>query len=292
MHPRETHGKPMAHHLTLAFKILRQNRFFVNNKKCHFCRTQVTFLGHVVSAQGLSVDPEKTAAVQNWPRPANVRELQSFLGLANYFRRFIPHYSSMVAPLTSLTSSTATAFEFSDWPTESAELTAFVAVKAALTNPPVLAFPDPSKQFEVRADASLLGTGAVLLQEGRPIAYMSRKFSHAQTNYTTTDQELLAVYHACKEWRCYLEGAEHPVLLTTDHQPLVNFAKLPQPSHRHMRVIQFLQTFRFIVRYKPGTTNIADPLSRHPLLMPVLRSASKDSVPDQQPIRLLPAPHQ
>jgi hypothetical protein len=168
-------------------------------------------------------------------------------------------YSTIVAPLTALTGG-STAFSFGSWPANGPELAAFHAIKEELISPPILAMPDPYRQFEVRADVSLHGTGAALMQDGRPIAHTSKKFSSAQKNYTTTDQELLALYHACKKWRCHLEGANHPVLLTTDHQPLVNFAKIPHPSRRQTREIQYLQTYDFKVpEYKPGATNMADP---------------------------------
>jgi hypothetical protein len=190
-----------AHHVQLAFQLLRKHSFFVDRKKCYFCKSQVSQLGHVVSSEGLRVGPAKTALVRGWPRPTSLRELQSFLGLASYFRRFIPGYSTIVAPLTSITSSSSPPFNFQCWPVDCPQYVAFEAIKQALTSPPLLAFPDPSKQFEVRSDASLHGIGAVLLQDGRPIACMSKIVTPAQRNYSTTDQKLLAVYHACKEWR-------------------------------------------------------------------------------------------
>jgi hypothetical protein len=272
-----------AKHLDMALSLLRKHSFHANQRKCCFCQTHIKFLGHVVSASGVSVDPEKFVVVRDWPRPTNVRELQSFLGFANYFRRFVRGSCTIVAPLTELTGSKSPAFDFFHWPSDIPQRQAFDLFKHALSNPPVLALPNPNAQFEIRADASLVGTGAVLLQSGRPIAYANRKFTPAQRNYTTTDQELLALYHACKEWRCYLEGASQPVLLTTDHQALVNFATIPQPSHRQSHVIQFLQSINFQAQYKPGSTNMADPISRHPTLLSVLTRATANALQLQRP---------
>ena len=173
------------------------------------------FLGHIVGRDGLKVDDKKVAVVRDWPVPTNRKTLRSFLGLANYFRRFIQGYSSLVAPLTALTG------EKTVWHWCDRCQAAFEGVKLALITAPVLALPDMTKSFEVWSDASIYGTGAVLLQENRPIAYLSHRFSSAETNYTTTDQEALGVIRALQEWRCYLQGAPD-VLVVTDHQPLTH----------------------------------------------------------------------
>jgi hypothetical protein len=279
-----------AVHLDETLSVLRDNQFFANKKKCYFARTSIKYLGHVVSGDGISVDPDKTAAVRNWPVPQNLQQLQSFLGLANYFRRFIQGYSSMVSPLTNLLGGAHKTFDFTNWPADGAALAAFNMVKAALTEPPVLALYNPNAQCEVRADASVNGTGAVLLQQDRPLAFMSKKFTPAQRNYTTTDQELLALLFACKEWRCYLEGAPHKVLLTTDHQPLVALSTKPDLSRRQARSVDALSCFDFEIRYQPGKTNVADPLSRAPMVLAVLTRAMAQRIPPPRPILLLPPP--
>ena len=144
------------------------------------------------------------------------------------------------------------------------QITTFMAIKDALTNAPVLMSPDFTKPFEVVSDASLLGTGAVLLQEGKPIAYSSSKFILAERNYTTGEQELLGVFKALKEWRCYLEGSE--CTLVTDHNPIIHLQSQPNLSRRQARWMEYFARFHYNWQYRPGRINMADPLSRNPAL--------------------------
>jgi len=139
---------------------------------------------------------------------------------------------------------------------------AFREVNTDLTTAPVLAVPDCTKPFELVCDASGFGLGAVLLQEGRPVAFESRKLTSAELNYITTEAELLAVVHALKIWRCYLEGTKFVVV--TDHCPNTFFQTQPMLSRRQARWSEFLQQFDFRWEYRPGRTNVADPLSRRP----------------------------
>jgi hypothetical protein len=159
------------------------------------------------------VDPKKIETVAKWHRLLEVGQLRSFLGLCNYFRRFIHGYSTLVAPLTSNTRSTVTYI----WTDECER--AFENVKDALTHAPVLILPKLGEPFEVVTDVSLLESGAVLLQGSKPIAFESKKFSPAEENYTTGEQELAAVVHAMRTWRCYLEESDCTII--TDHNPLV-----------------------------------------------------------------------
>jgi len=138
--------------------------------------------------------------VNDWPIPTNVTELRSFLGLANYFRKFVQGYSSIVSPLLELTKKSLVFL----WGER--QQVAFQQIKHALVSAPVLKLPDPTLPYEVLADASINGIGAVLVQQGHPIAYFSRKLSPAEKNYTTGEQELLAQHDALLQWRCYLEG--------------------------------------------------------------------------------------
>jgi hypothetical protein len=142
---------------------------------------------------------------------------------------------------------------------------AFQKIKTLLTEAPVLALPDPDKTYTIESDASIVGIGAVLLQDGKPLAYESRKLIPAERNYTTTEQELLAVVHALKTWRCYLEGAKHPFVVRTDHNPLTFLPTQPELSRRQARWSEYLQRFHFTWEYKPGKVNMAaDALSRCP----------------------------
>lgn len=245
-------------HLRKVLEVLQQHKFKAKRSKCHFNQPELHFLGHVVSRTGLKVDNRKVQVIRDWPVPTDLPKLRAFLGLANYFRRFIQGYSSLVAPLTSLTRTT------NEWKWDNACQVAFDGVKTALTNAPVLKLPDLDKAFTVISDASVHGTGAVLLQDERPVAYTSSKFSKAEYNYTTTDQECLGTVRAMEEWRCYLEGAAD-VLLVTDHQPLtylMDQQKADMINRRQARWLERLSRFNFTYKYIQGRLNVADPISR------------------------------
>lgn len=201
-----------------------------------------------------------------------MRALRGLLGLANYFRRFVQGFSSLVTPLTNLTRHNV------EWQWTEQCQKAFDTVKDALTDAPVLASPNFDQPFEVVSDASGYGIGAVLLQEGRPVAFESRKLSPAEQNYHTTDREMLGVVHALRTWRCYLEGVQFTVV--TDHCPNTFFATQTNLSRRQARWSEFLQRFTFDWCYRPGRTNVADPLSRYPVEVAcfTLRTASTSLV--------------
>ncbi|KAJ9527976.1 hypothetical protein QJQ45_005577 [Haematococcus lacustris] len=258
-------------HLKEVLELMRQHKLYAKRSKCEFNKTELAFLGHIVGEHGIAVDPAKVKVVREWHVPRNLKDLQAFLGLANYFRRFIPNFSAIAAPLTDLTSKTAAA-QF-DWQKfGGAHLEAFNGLKDALCSAPVLALPDFTKPFVVCTDASLVGTGAVLLQEGRPIAYTSKKLSPPETRYSTGDQELLAIIRAVREWRCYLDGAVD-VTIQTDHNPLIYLQTQANLSRRQTRWMEELSRYKYEIRYHPGADNVADPISRNPALsMPATES--------------------
>jgi hypothetical protein len=228
----------------------------------------VTYVGHVISAEGIKPDLAKTPTVENWPQPKTLKQLRSFLGLSKYFRKFIQDYSKMVLPLTDLTKNATNKFMNITHKWDGACQQAFQNVKYALTHALVLAMPDFTQPFEFVADARgdrFSGAlGAVLLHNGHPIAFESRKFTLAEVCYTTTEQELLAVVHALKTWRCYLEGAVK-VTVVTNHCPNTFFSTLPELNRRQARWLETLQVFDFDWAYRPCRTNVADPLSRIPV---------------------------
>ncbi|KAJ9516547.1 hypothetical protein QJQ45_015104, partial [Haematococcus lacustris] len=247
-------------HLRRVFDLLRKNKFYAKLSKCEFMKRTLMFLGHIISAQGISVDPCKVTAISNWPVPTSLKTLQSFLGIANYVRKFVHNFSTIAAPLTNLTGPKKDSFPWKAWP--QAELDAFNALKQAISNVPMLKLPDHSKPFQVHCDASLEGIGAVLMQDGYPLAYYSRKLIPAEVNYTTGEQELLALVSACQQWRCYLEGV--PFTLYTDHRPLISLPTQNILSRRQTRWMEFLARFSYTIEYLPGISNPADPLSRIP----------------------------
>ena len=248
-------------HLAQVLAKLREHKLVARLEKCRFNAASLQYLGHIVSAEGIRVNPAKVAAVRDWPRPRTPRQVRQFLGLANYFRKFLHGFSHMVGPLVALTREKH-AFCWGN-----SEQAAFEWVKEALTSAPLLRMPVFSRPFEVVADASGYALGAALLQDGQPIAFESRKLGKAEVNYSATERELLAVVHALRVWHCFLEGASFRVV--TDHCPLTYLKSQASLTSRQARWSEFLQQYDFAWEYRPGRLNCADPLSRHPALDPV-----------------------
>ncbi|GJW82725.1 putative nucleotidyltransferase, ribonuclease H [Tanacetum coccineum] len=211
-----------------------------------------SFNEHVTHVR--QVDESKVAAVQEWPTPTTITEVQSFHGLASFYRRFIPNFSSIMAPLTDCMKGKSFVW------TEEAEL-AFQVVKEKLTTTPILILPDFSKVFELHTDASKVAIGGVLSQGGRPVAYFSEKLTGPKSRYTTYDLEFYAVVQAVKHWRHYLFHKEF--VLFTDHDSLRHIRTQDKVSHKHGRWLAFLEKFTFVVKHKTGVSNrAADALSR------------------------------
>lgn len=250
-------------HVRLVLQRLFENKLFVKAEKCQFHESSVTFLGFVIEQGQVRADPAKVEAVAEWPRPETRKQLQRFLGFANFYRRFIKNYSQKAAPLTHLTSS-AIPFRWSN----EAE-TAFSTLKSLFISAPVLSHPDSSRQFIVEVDASDSGLGAVLSQLSpkdqklHPCAFYSRRLSPAETNYDIGNRELLAVVSALREWRHWLEGAEHPFIVWTDHKNLSYLRSAKRLNSRQARWALFLGRFNFTITYRPGSRNTKpDALSR------------------------------
>ncbi|CAA7014271.1 unnamed protein product [Microthlaspi erraticum] len=189
-----------ATHLRLVLEKLREQKLFAKLSKCSFWQREMGFLGHIVSAEGVSVDPAKIEAIRDWPRPSSATEIRSFLGLAGYYRRFVKGFATMAQPMTKLTGKDVPFV----WSAECEE--SFSQLKEMLTTTPVLALPEPGKPYMVYTDASGIGLGCVLMQEGRVIAYASRQWQGSERNRPTHDLELGAVIFALKIWRSYLLG--------------------------------------------------------------------------------------
>lgn len=196
-------------HLRLVLQRLREHKFYASPETCHFNQKEVAILGQLVGANGIKVDPKKVQHVQDWPVPKDMHQLRAFQGLANYFRKFIQGYSALVKPLTDLLRKEAHVSK--DWTQE--HQNAFDGVKYSLTHAPVLTMPDlqaaldGTKPLTLVTDASKYGVGAVLLPDGKPIAFESKKFLPAEMIYGTPEKELLAVIHALKTYRCYVMGS-------------------------------------------------------------------------------------
>ncbi|XP_052723888.1 uncharacterized protein LOC108343993 [Vigna angularis] len=197
-------------HLRIVLGVLREKELYAKKSKCEFWMKEIQFLGHVVSAGGIAVDPAKVKAVLDWESPRSVTEVRSFVGLAGYYRRFIEGFSKIVAPLTYLTRKDQP-FAWTDRCEES-----FQELKKKLTSAPVLVIPDTAKPFEVYCDASYQGLGCVLMQERKVVAYASRQLKIHEKNYPTHDLELAAVVFALKIWRHHLYGATFQANVVAD----------------------------------------------------------------------------
>lgn len=210
------------------------------------------------------MDDRKTKAITSWPTPQSVKELQRFLGFANFYRRFINQYSMLTAPLTSLLKGKPKTLL---WNSEAEH--AFQSLKTAFTSAPLLHHPNPERAFIVEVDASTTGVGGVLSQysdsssKPMPCAFFSRKLSPAEVHYDIGNRELLAVKLALEEWRHLLEGAKHPFIVLTDHKNLQYLKEAKRLNSRQARWALFFSRFHFQISYRPGSRNIrADALSR------------------------------
>ena len=253
-------------HLEKVFQRLSNYKVHLNPKKCHFAQESVEYLGHTVSKNGISPNPNKVKAILNMPAPTTLKEVRSFTGLAGYYRRFIPNFAAIGEPLYKLTRKNATF----NWSTDCQQ--AFESLKQTLAILPVLAFPNWEKEFIIHTDASGYGIGAILSQlddanEERPIAYWSRTLNAAERNYHTTEQECLALIEALKQFRTYLQS--NPFTIYTDHAALQWLMTKKEPAGRLARWSLDIQHYvnRMKIIHRSGDKNQnADGLSRLPVI--------------------------
>jgi hypothetical protein len=257
-------------HIRIVLEELRRHQLFLKRTKCAFGAASVGYLGHLISAAGVAMDPAKVQAIRDWPPPRSARAVRGFLGLAGYYRKFVHHYGTVAAPLTALLKKDG--FLWSE-----GAAAAFAALKDAVTSAPVLAMPDFSTPFVVECDASSHGFGAVLVQKGHPITFFSRAIAPRHQALAAYERELIGLVLAVRHWRPYLWGRRFVV--KTDHYSLKylldqRLATIPQ----HHWVGKLLG-FDFAVEYKPGSTNVvADALSRR-------------DTPDDGAVLAVSAPH-
>jgi hypothetical protein len=228
--------------------------------KCEFFKKALKFLGFIITGQGVSCDPDKIKAVEDWPTPTNLRKLRSFLGFCNYLRRFVPNYSVITVPLVALTHSAI------KWEWGSEQEGAFRELKTVLTQAPMLAHPLPGAQFILDTDASAMGIGGVLSQNHpdgteRVIAYASQTLSKTERNYCTTKRELLAVVRMLKKFRHYLWGREFR--LRTDHASLTWLLNFKDPDGMLQRWLTRMSEYHIAIEHRPGIKHCnADGMSR------------------------------
>lgn len=260
------HAQEHLRHLRRALQLVREKQWVLNKEKCSFFMQTITFLGHRVSAAGVQPDPLKIEAIRSWPLPLRSRrDIQSFYGLASYYRRFIPGFASIAAPLTDLLR------KDTDFVWGEAQDKAARTLILHLTSSPVLALPDFDKQFFLTADASQTAVGVVLSQkenEGNKhhiIACYSHRFGKTELKYPVREKELYAVWWGVKKCRHYLYGQHFTI--HTDHQSLMYLEKSfgADDNDRVTRWLRWLQKYNYTIKYIKGVTNVvADALSRRP----------------------------
>ena len=232
----------------------------INLRKCEFGKGNITYLGHQIGGGKVYPKEGNVKAILEFPVPENKRQAMRFIGMVSYFRRFVPNFSDIAAPITSLFEK-GRSFKFDE-----KCISAFAKLKSVMISRPVLETPDFREPFKIAVDASDIGVGAVLIQDingkEHPISYFSKKLDKSQVNYSTIEKELLALVLALKHFEVYVSGL-HPVTILTDHNPLLFLNKFRNKNRRLTRWSLELQDLNIIIKYKRGTDNkVADALSR------------------------------
>jgi len=247
-----------------VLKRLEENDLFVKLEKCKWKVREVEFLGVVIGPRGVEMQKEKVEGVLNWSAPRNVKEVQKFLGLANYYRRFIKDFAKIAAPLHVLVR------KEQKWKWKKEQEEAFGKLKAVFTTEPVLAILDIDREIRVEADASDYVTGGVLstkCEDGkwRPVAFISKSLNTTERNYEIHDKEMLVVIRCLEAWRHYLEEAKLEFEIWTDHKNLQYFMTSQKLNRRQARWVLYLSRFNFALKHVLGKSmRKADGLSRRP----------------------------
>lgn len=265
-----------------VFQKLLEYNLKIQLDKSEFMRKEVAYLGHVVTQDGIKPNPDKIAAVKNFPIPKTPKEIKQFLGLLGYYRKFVPNFAKLTKPLTNcLKKGNVVDFERQDY------IKSFDECKNLLINSPILQYPNFDQEFTLTTDASNYALGAVLSQQinnkDMPIAYASRTLNTHEINYSTTEKELLGIVWAVKYFRPYLYGKKFKI--KTDHRPLTWLMSLKDPNSKLMRWRIKLDEYDYEIEYKKGTLNSnADALSR---IRPNFQLISTDDDIFEKPNNLL-----
>ena len=248
-----------------AFKIIRDNNLYLKASKCEFEKDRMGFLGYIISHEGISTDPEKVRSIKEFPMPKDVHEVRSFLGLAGYYRKFVPKFSELSLPLTKLLRKDQV------WTWAEEQTSSFNNIIERLCNSPILAHFNPKFPITIQADASHFGYGVIVSQIDpltnveHPIAFDSGRFSPTEVNYPIGEKEFLAIVKAFTKHRAFLEGSPHVIEVFTDHKNLEKFMTDQMLSPRQSRWATVLSRFNFKIYYRPGkNSELPDALSRRP----------------------------
>ena len=231
-------GNDLNEHRKIVREVLqrlRANDLYAKAEKCFFEQSSIDYLGMVISKGQVNMDKKKVAGVLEWPAPKKVKDVQAFLGFANFYRRFIQDFAKITRPLVDLTK------KDQPWVWESAQQVAFEALKEAFTTAPILRIPDDFNPFRLSTDASDFATGAVLSQLDpgdtlwHPVAFFSKSLNVHERNYEIYDKELLAIICALEEYRHYLEGHPEKFEIWSDHQNVTYFRQAQKLTRRQAR---------------------------------------------------------
>ena len=257
------HTKTWQEHLQtvgLVLQRIQEHNLQLQFRKCKWGCIKLKFLGFIISADGIQMDPTKISTITNFPTPKTLKSLQSFLGLANFSLRFIPNLAQVTKPLRQLLQKNVPF----NWTAQFDQC--FKQIKDMVQEVPILAHPDFAKPFKIQTDASNLGLGAVLLQQNnnnqwQPITFLSRSLTKSEQNYSTIEKELITVVWAFQKLHPYVHGTH--VTVETDHQPLIALIQKKHPASRLLRWPLSLQEYTFDFTYYKGSNNVvADSLSR------------------------------
>ncbi|XP_058041925.1 uncharacterized protein LOC131199783 [Ahaetulla prasina] len=287
----------MEEHIKLVRAVLKKllsAELYCKLSKCDFHQTKIDYLGYRISADGLEMDPGKVKAVLEWAPPRTRKQLQSFLGFANFYRQFIPSFAQIALPITNLLK---TKGDTKPKPSLPLEWTmecqaAFEKLKRLFAAEPILKHPDMDVPFVIQADASDVAVGAVLLQNNvdgklQPCAFTSRKLTETERRWAIWEKEAFAVHWALRTWRQFLEGSNHPFEVWTDHKNLEALKTPRKLSPKQARWAQYFNRFNFTLHYIPGGKNfLADALSR----LPQYNCTRSDVVQPILPVQQLAAP--
>ena len=257
------HGRDMAehdHHLSGFLQRCKEKGIKLNRDKLELRLSEVTFIGHRITQDGLQSDPEKVKAINEMPVPQNLQDLRQFLGCVNYLAKFLPHLSVVLQPLLILTRKEV------PWNWSENQQAAFEKAKSLVTAAPVLSFYDPGKELVLENDASEYGIGSALFQDGKPIAFASRTLTGAETRYAQIEKEMLAVCYGLTKFHQYTFGRDVNVI--TDHKPLVSIVLKPlsKAPRRLQNLLLRTQEYTYSLSHRAGTAiPVADALSRAPL---------------------------
>jgi len=265
------YSENMDDHIRLVQKVLdrlEQHDLAVSLKKLVFHQEEVEFLEYIVKTSGVTMSDRKVKSVQHWAHPRSIKEVQIFIGLANFYPRFIKDFSKVCKPITETLKGDPKDFH---WGREQEE--AFEELKRRFTRAPILSHFYPGRKTVVEMDASDFTLGCVLSQyQGRrlhPVAFHSRKLNSAERNHEIHDKELLPIMEAFKEWKRYLWGEEEPVTVYTDHENLLSVLTKKVWNQRQIRWAQELTNYNFKIVYRPGSRGgKPDALSRRPEYRP------------------------